>query len=160
MCNSIETTNYREQLEKDGLLVNRPFGISMRPMLKQGRDTIVVEKIKQKPKENDVVLYQRSKNKYVLHRVIKVTDDGYIIRGDNCIRNEYDITDKHIIGVLTAFYRKDKYIDCNTSRGYKLYVFWWRKTFFIRVVFMFAFSCIRRILSKVKRSLIKTKKPS
>ena len=97
------TTNYKELLEKDGTLVQFPIGYSMLPMLRQKRDTVVIKRINRKPKENDVVLYLRDDGKYVLHRIIKVKNDGYVIRGDNCYYHEYDITDKHIIGIVATF---------------------------------------------------------
>jgi len=155
MYTSNETTDYREILERDGFFMQFPAGVSMRPMLKQGRDTIVIEKLKQSPKENDVVLYQTDAGKYILHRVIKVKDEGYVIRGDNRIKNEYDVKDRHIIGILTGFYRKDKYINCYTNKWYKFYVIFWRNTFFIRVLFMYPYRCIRRILSKIKHKIFK-----
>ncbi len=151
MIDNTGTTNYRDLLDKDGVIAQLPVGVSMLPMLKQRCDTIIVRKLTEKPKENDVVLYQRDCGKYVLHRVIKVTKEGYTIRGDNCLCNEYDIKDKHIFGILEGFYKKEKYIDCNKSLGYKIYVQLNRRTYYIRAVLML----IRRVLSKIKHIIIK-----
>ena len=144
-------SNYREIIDKDGVLVQMTVGSSMRPMLKERKNTVVIEKLKGKPKENDVVLYQRDCGKYVLHRVIKVKDNGYIIRGDNCIHNEYDIKDRHIFGILKGYYIKDRYIECETNNFYKFYVFFWRRTFYIRIPFML----MRIALSKINHMLFK-----
>ena len=151
MDNQKNTTDYKAILERDGVLAQLPLGFSMYPMLRQKQDTVVIEKIKEKPKPNDVVLYLRDNGKYVLHRVVKVKDDGYVIRGDNCYFNEYDVKDRHIIGLLVGFYRNDKYVDCKTDRKYKLYVFVNRRTYYVR----FLFFKIRRLLSKIKHSIIK-----
>ena len=92
----------------------------MYPMLRDRRDTIVVRPPQGRLKKYDVPLYKRG-NAYILHRVLKVKPDSYIIRGDNCDKKEYDITDKEVLGVLTEFYRDGKQIDMNGWR-YKAYV--------------------------------------
>lgn len=98
-------------------------GISMRPMLREHKDIAVIERVKQKLKKNDVPLYRRAGcDKLVLHRIIKVTDNGYVIRGDNLFTNEYDVTDEDIVGVLKAFYRDGKYYDCAKSKVYHTYI--------------------------------------
>ncbi|MBR5314842.1 MAG: S24/S26 family peptidase [Clostridia bacterium] len=145
------TTDYREILEKDGVLAQLPVGFSMYPMLRQKHDTVVIEKINEKPKENDVVFYQKDNGKYVLHRVIKVEKEGYIIRGDNCFFNEYDIKDRHILGILKGFYRGEKYVDCQTNKKYKIYVFFNRSSYYVR----YFLHSVRSLLSKIKRKIIK-----
>ena len=146
-----KTTNYKELLEKDGTLVQFPIGYSMLPMLRQKRDTVVIKRINRKPKKNDVVLYLRDDGRYILHRIIKVKNNGYIIRGDNCYFNEYDITDKHIIGILEGFYKDDEYIDCSSNTRYKIYVFFRRYTYYPRKLS----HCLHILLSKIKHTLIK-----
>lgn len=93
-----------EVLEREGVLVSTTVGVSMYPMLRNRRDTVIVSPASGHLKKYDVPLYRRG-GKYVLHRIVDVVDDRYVICGDNCIRREYDITDREIIGVLTGFYR-------------------------------------------------------
>ena len=98
-------------------------GISMRPMLREHKDIVIIERVNRKLKKYDVPLYRRPNcDRFVLHRIVKITDKGYVIRGDNLLFNEYDVTDDDIIGVLKAFYRDGKYYDCATSKAYKAYV--------------------------------------
>ena len=144
-------TNYKDVLEKDGILAQLPVGFSMYPMLRQHVDTVVIERIKEKPKKNDVVFYLKDNGKYVLHRIIKIKNGEYIIRGDNCYYTEYDITDKHILGILTGFYRGDKYINCKSNKKYKLYVFFRTKSYPIRKGFV----SVRSFLSKIKHKIFK-----
>ena len=49
-------------------------------------------------KKYDVPLYKKG-DSYVLHRVMEVLPDSYIIRGDNCDQKEYGITDDQILGM-------------------------------------------------------------
>ena len=103
----IKGTNLESILEKDGVFISTTSGVSMYPMLRDRRDTIIVTRPEGRLKKYDVALYKRG-NSYVLHRVIKVLPDSYIIRGDNCLSKEYGITDSDVLGVLTGFYRGEK----------------------------------------------------
>ena len=107
-----------EILSLKGKYIGPTVGVSMEPMLKHRRDTIVVAQKTERLKPLDVALYKRGEE-YVLHRVIAVTDNGYIIRGDNCYADEI-VPEKAVIGVLTEFFRKDKHISC-TDKKYLSY---------------------------------------
>lgn len=109
-----------EVLREEGVFVSTTSGYSMYPMLRDRRDTIAIRTYEGRLKKYDVPLY-KSGNKYVLHRIIRVKPDSYVIRGDNCDKKEFGITDEQILGVLTEFYRDDKKIDMNGWK-YKMYV--------------------------------------
>ena len=110
-----------ESLAKNGFLTYRIRGVSMQPMLRQGRDLFtVVPKGTERCKKYDVVLYRRPSDPYVLHRIIEVLPDSYVIRGDNCIVKEYNIKDEDILGVLTSFQLNGRTISVSDWR-YKLY---------------------------------------
>lgn len=111
-------------------------GISMRPMLREHRDIVIVERLCRPLKVNDVPLYRRKGcDKLVLHRIVKLKKDGsMVIRGDNLLDNEYDVKPEDIVGVLKAFYREGKYYDCEKSIKYKLYIFYNRSTFWCRLL--------------------------
>ena len=74
--------SFEEELEKSGKLIYTNVGVSMRPLIKQDRDLLVIEKPKGRLKKYDCPLYKRPNGQYVLHRVVKVCDDGYVILGD------------------------------------------------------------------------------
>lgn len=111
---------YEEYLEQNGTLTYRNVGVSMLPLLKQGRDLFTLEKkSEQRCKKYDVVLYRR-KQRYILHRIIKVREEDYVILGDNCVNKEFGIRDEDILAVMTSFVRKGKKISCD-NKAYKLY---------------------------------------
>lgn len=99
-----------ELLQKDGLYVGPTVGVSMLPILRERRDTIVVRPKRERLKPLDVALYRRG-GRYVLHRVIALTDDGYVIRGDNCYSDEY-IPEEDVFGVLTEYFRDNRHHLC------------------------------------------------
>ena len=113
--------SFEEELERSGKLVYTTVGTSMNPLIKQDRDLSIIEKPKGRLKKYDVALYKRPNGQYVLHRVVKVLDDGYVILGDNCVNKEFNIKETQILGVLVSLVRNGKEVDLN-SFGYKLYV--------------------------------------
>ena len=127
-------------------------GTSMRPMLRQHKDVVVIERVNRKLKKNDVPLYRRDgAEKLVLHRIVKIKDGRYIIRGDNNYYTEYDVTDENIVGVLKEFYRDGKYYNCATSKVYKLYSFWILHSYPLRYFWR---TRLKPFLSKIKHSVI------
>ena len=107
-----------EVLKETGIYIGPTAGTSMLPMLKNRRDTIVVKAKTERLKPLDVALYVRD-GKYILHRVLQVTDSGYIIRGDNCYFDEI-VPEETVIGVLTEFFRKKTHYFC-TDKKYLSY---------------------------------------
>lgn len=139
-------------IEEKGEIVACTSGVSMYPMLRHRKDMVVIEKVCRPLKRHDVPLYRAKGGKLTLHRILKVTPNGYIVRGDNLFRKETDITDNNIIGVLRAFYRNGKMYDCEKSIKYKMYVVLMRLSYPIR--FLWA-RVIRPILVKIKHFIFK-----
>lgn len=108
---SVIESTFEEVLDRDGVLVYRTSGISMEPMLRQGRDLVTIRAAKPGERfcENDVVLYYHAVGrKHALHRIVGVEPTGYIILGDNCISYEYDVPFDDVLGVLVSFVRDGK----------------------------------------------------
>ncbi len=129
-------------LSEKGVYVSTTSGVSMQPLFYDRRDTVIISPVSGKLKKYDVPLYRRG-DQYILHRIIKVLPDSYVICGDNCITKEYNITDAQIVGVMTAFYRKDRY-GTPKDLKYRIYAFVWCNTFHIRVF-------LKRIYRFIKR---------
>lgn len=140
--------NVEKMLSEEGLFIGTTVGVSMYPLFKNRRDNVLIRPKKEKLKKYDVPLYKRG-DKYILHRIIKITENGYIIRGDNCEKCEFDITDEKIVGVLQGAWRKDKYISVNDF-FYKIYS---RLTVFFHPLKMFNKKVIS-YLSRIKRKIL------
>lgn len=138
-----------DRLKEDGIYAGLTTGVSMRPMLRTGRDTILISPVEGRLKKYDVPLYRRG-DAYILHRVIRVCEDGYEIRGDNCMTLER-VTDEQIVGVLSGFRRGEKYVAVDDKR-YLFYAKLWVAIHPIRWIFMLlrriAGRCYHRIFSK------------
>lgn len=122
---------FEEIIENDGKLVYSNVGDSMRPLIRQDRDLLVIEPVSGRLRKYDVPLYKRDNGQYVLHRILKVRPDDYVICGDNRWSKETGITDRQIVGVLTAVVRSGKEIPV-TSLRYRLYAHLWCDLFPIR----------------------------
>ncbi len=121
-------TDIKTLLETEGRFVGTTVGISMLPMIRSGRDVVVIERKTERLKPLDVALYTRKDKDYVLHRVLQVTDSGYIIRGDNCYYDE-TVKEEEVIGVLTQYFKKEKPImtdDPKYLRYVKRRLFWYK----------------------------------
>ena len=117
-------------LKEDRIFVSTTVGVSMYPMLRSRRDTIIIEPYEGRLRKYDIPLYRRG-SRYVLHRIIDVLPDSYVICGDNCIEKEYGITDEHILGVMTGCYRGKKKLNLE-SPVYKAYAYVWCGIFPVR----------------------------
>lgn len=142
-----EPVSYEHQLLHGGKIIRTNVGISMLPMIRQGRDVMIIERPSGRLRKYDVPLYKRG-DQYVLHRIIKVNQGSYDIIGDNCVNIERGIKDEQVIGVLTGLIRHGKEYSLD-SFGYKLYCHLWCDFLFVRIFFTkLKFLClgaIRRI---------------
>ena len=120
------------------------------PLLRQNRDVMIIERKTGRLKKYDCPLYKRADGKYVLHRILKVRENDYVICGDHCTKKEYGITDEDIIGVLTGVIRDGKVIKTD-NKLYKIYYHLWCDLFYIRVAILTVKSLFARALSRVKR---------
>lgn len=115
----------REVLESDGEFRLYPRGTSMLPLLRQGIDSVVLQRLDADPRAGDILFYQRSDGSYVLHRVYRVTARGLTLWGDNHMQLEQDLPPSQVIGRVCRIYRRETAISPD-SPGYRLYVGLWQ----------------------------------
>lgn len=131
----------RERLAAGQTIRYLPFrGVSMLPMLRQGKDTVELSPLPEKLKKYDLPVYQYPSGKVVMHRVVSVENGYYLCLGDNTYKYE-KILPEQLIGLVSAFKRADKRIEV-TNRGYRLYSRLWVASF-----------PVRRALRRLKRFL-------
>lgn len=102
--------DYKTELIKNRILAFVPGGNSMWPTLKNRGQSVIVLVKTEKLKRFDVAFYVRSNGAYVLHRVMEATDYGYVMCGDSQTTLE-KVLEEQVFGVMTGFYRGEKYID-------------------------------------------------
>ena len=142
-----------DQLTQEGYYVSTTVGMSMYPMLRDRRDRIVVTVVGEKKlKKYDLPLYKCPDGRYILHRIIGVKKDLYIIRGDNTYAKEY-VPKEWILGYVSEFYREDRHI-LTSSKPYRLYAALWNAIYPLRWGYM----KVRGLLGAIVRRLKKQKK--
>lgn len=122
-------SSFEEILDRDGKLIYKTKGTSMRPMLRENRDLVVIAVPDRPVKKYDVVLYKRN-NAYVLHRVLRVNESEYLIRGDNTYSME-KVPRAAVLGILTEFKRNGKTYSVNNT-GYRYYARIWHAIYPLR----------------------------
>ncbi len=136
-------------LQGGGEVAFAPAGNSMLPMLRSRKDKIILVQAPQKLKKYDIPLYRRENGKFVLHRVVAVKKDSYILCGDHQGQLEYGVKHDQIIAVVKAFYRGGKYIDCSASRAYWLYCRIWTRLLPARQLFLRLQNLVCRARNKI-----------
>lgn len=137
-----------EKLKNGGAVVFSPHGTSMLPLIRQGKDSVRIERLDRKARVGDVVFYRRHGGQFVLHRIIGKDKLGFILCGDNQWIKEKGVSDDQIIGMMTAVIRDGETISCNNAK-YRRYV---RRLPLRRMNFRKR-NFIARVKSKIKRTL-------
>lgn len=97
-----------------------PHGNSMLPLIRPGVDEVVLV-APNDLKKYDIVLYNRSDGKYVLHRLMYIKGEKCLMCGDNQRFYEYDVGKTHIIAKVKELYRGGTLVDFK-SKEYIKYV--------------------------------------
>ena len=151
---TVKFVSFEDLLQQDGYLVYTNIGCSMMPLLREKRDVIEIRKKESgRCKKYDVVLYKRG-DRYILHRILKVLPQGYIIAGDHNTFIEKDITDDRILGVMTRVVRDGKTISVDDF-WYKAYVHLWCDVYPVRMGLLKIKAFVYRCLRFVKRRILK-----
>ena len=104
-----------DAIRDKGVYVGGVVGTSMLPMLRQGKDRVMIKKPNFPLKKFDIPLYTNYDH-ITLHRIVRVRRDGsYVICGDNRKNYEYGVTEDRIIGVLAAIVRDGRVIDADSE---------------------------------------------
>ena len=85
-------------------------GSSMTPFLVHSRDTVYLSKVTRPLKKGDMILYRRDNGAYILHRIYRVTPDGYWLV-------EKGLRPDQVLALVTAVRRKEKLLQPGS--------FWW-----------------------------------
>lgn len=105
----IEANNIERILERQGFIISPIKGDSMLPMLDEKKDAVKIVPVTTTLEKYDLPLYRRPSGQLVLHRIIDVKKDHYIICGDN--RKELEkVPHRWVIGVTEGFFKDGKYV--------------------------------------------------
>ena len=145
-----------EQTLSEGRTVRfTPEGVSMRPMLKGGRDSVELAPLPPQLHRYDAVLYRRDNGQFVLHRIISVQNGAYICMGDAQFVPE-QVRPEQMLAAVRSFTRRGKPISAD-SPGYRLYCRLWCGTRQVRHFICRGFGWLRRRLRHGNSAISKEK---
>lgn len=124
-----------------------PRGTSMMPLLREGTDSVVLVS-PESVQKGDIAFYRRANGQFVLHRVIRIKKDEYLMCGDNQYIIEHGIKKENILAKVAHIYRGDELLPDN-DRKYARYIFFLPSR---RIK-----KRIRAMLSATKRKITKKK---
>ena len=130
----METRTYEKELSRAGTVAFPVKGVSMRPLIKAGRDAVLVTAKNGRLGRYDVGLFKRDNGDYVLHRVITVQDDGYLFCGDSQTFTEA-VREDQVLGVMSGLTRKGRKTNLDGG-AYRAYVALWCGLFSARKVLL------------------------
>ncbi len=88
-----------------------PSGVSMRPFIEGDRDSVILTALKTPPRRGDILLAQVQtlcgNTTYVLHRLIRIENETYILQGDGNLAGEERCALGDIIGRVTRIENPD-----------------------------------------------------
>lgn len=122
-----------EQLLRDGNIIKiKPQGYSMYPLFVPDRDEALIRQVPTDSlRRGDVILYRRDHSILVLHRICRITPEGFYLAGDNQAKIEGPLRSDQVRGKLIAFVRNGKEIPV-TSLRYRLLSSLWLLMFPLR----------------------------
>lgn len=123
--NKVQLADYypliRETLDNGGTFSLTITGSSMYPFILGNRDKVTLSPITTELRKNDLPLYRRSNGAFVLHRIVRVEEDGtYTCCGDHQWQLEKGLKRDQMIGIATEYVRKGKRLT-NKNVVYRVY---------------------------------------
>ena len=116
----------------------------MLPLLKERETSVVIEPKTARLSLYDVALFRRGEQ-YVLHRIVSITEDGYLTRGDNTYFDE-PVLEDDVIGVMTGYFEGDKFVPTDDAT-YLKYVKKRLKSYPVRRIFV----KVKAVFSRITR---------
>ena len=122
-------------------------GISMLPMLRQGKDAVELSPLPEKLKKYDLPVYRRRDGQFVMHRIVDVKSDHYICLGDNTYAYE-TVYPGQMVGIVSAFKRGEKRIEVDHP-VYRLYCRFWKLIYPLRSGIRFAKAAAKGMIKRI-----------
>ena len=138
----------KEQIDCGKTVVFSPKGTSMMPLIRQGIDRVVLKKAPEKLKKYDLPLYLRKNGQFVLHRVVGMDKDGYIMCGDNQFQHERGIKPEQILAIAEGIYKGDEFVAFDDKK----YLDYCKKQV-VKMRFYGIYFRARRFAGRIKRKI-------
>lgn len=124
-----------EALNQAGEISFVPKGMSMYPFIKGDKQSVIIKKYTSDYAIEilDVILYVRENGRLVLHRVIALESNGYIVGGDGQFSSEH-VKLEQIKGVMTGYYKGETFVNVKDEKYKNRVRKWYNKSVLYRKI--------------------------
>ncbi len=147
MTDGVTRSSIEEQLALTGEIYTTTSGSSMKPLFRTHGCTVKLVRYTGEAKRDDVLLWRDTGGKYLLHRVVRVTEEGYITCGDNRRTLDPPVAREQVLAVLAGYYRGERFVPL-TARRYRLYVCLWGRRNLLRTACLALRDGVKRMLGR------------
>lgn len=152
---NIERGSLAREIREKGNVLWHVSGFSMWPLIDPKKDIVLIKKLEGEASPMDVVMYedggrQDGAPRNLLHRVLEVRNDVYMILGDNCEMIEM-VPKENIIGIMGDLLKSGKPYDFG-SLAYSNYLRLWIRPWRMRVKIIRS----RRRIASVCRRIVRS----
>ena len=116
-----------EILNEGGEVELRVSGSSMSPVLKDGRDGVLLTAPGKTFRRYDILFFQREDGSYVLHRMVGRDRGGRLIMNGDAQSWTERIEPSQVIAVVRSIRRKGRWMECSRERC-RLFAAAWART--------------------------------
>jgi len=124
---------------------------SMEPKIHAGDMIFIKAKQASEVKKGDIITFQLSEKKLITHRVVTVTNEGYLTKGDNNnVQDDWVVNPADIIGEVTLIVPNAGYIAkfLSSKAGFALFILLPLLLFFLIEVYQRVYRYIEKQESK------------
>lgn len=115
----------RPELEAGKAVLFTVSGSSMLPAVADGRDLAKAELCDlQKLRRLDVVVVRTDSGRYIMHRIIKLTEFGFCTCGDWCEKDDGFFRFDQVVAQITEFRRRGKAINLESVFWRAVFALW------------------------------------
>ena len=101
VSNDILIPQFASLLQEGKRVEFTPTGVSMRPFIEGGKDTVVLQK-QSMVRVGDICLVQLPSSTYVLHRVVRLSANQVTLQGDGNLRGEEHCSLSDVLGTVVS----------------------------------------------------------
>ncbi len=145
-----QKSTIEEQLATYGVYYATTEGDSMAPLFRTHEKVVRFQPKTGRLKKWDIPLVRREDGHCVMHRIVKVMEDGYLTRGDNRRKNDPPVKEEEVIGVMDGYYKGDTFVPLDAP-SYRAYLFFWGRPNPIRWAWLLWRGAMRRIKRRLRR---------
>lgn len=137
--NALLVPLWKELIDNGHTVTLRVRGRSMRPLWHHNRDSVCLAAVSQPLRVGQVVLAEVDEGRFVIHRIVSLSDTEVVLRGDGNPYTEERFAPEKVMGIITAFtlHWGQRRYTCSTEHWlWRLYSALWPSNVFLRRVLL------------------------